>query len=71
MMATRIARLRRARDHHGADDGDPHRPASPRSRSPWCRRWRPASPGFAALAITMVPMMATRIARLRRARDRH
>src|SRR6185312_8899135 len=34
MMATRCARLRRACDRHGPDDGDPLRPASPRLRSP-------------------------------------
>jgi len=34
MTATRCARLRRAGDRRGADDGDPLRPASPRWRSP-------------------------------------
>src|SRR5579884_1160620 len=49
--------------------GDPLRAASPRWRSHgfW---WRPAAPGFAALAIARV-LVATRCARLRRAGDRH
>ena len=34
MVATRFARLRRARDRHSVDGGDPLRPAPPRSRSP-------------------------------------
>src|SRR5271154_5729070 len=33
-VATRFARLRRARDRHCPDGGDPLRPAPPRSRSP-------------------------------------
>src|SRR6185437_5307678 len=53
------------------DGGDPLRPASPRWRSPLVRWWRPAAPGFAALAIATGPMVATRCARLRRAGDRH
>ena len=35
------------------------------------RWWRPAPPGYAALAIATKSMVATRPARLRRARDRH
>src|SRR6185312_15033794 len=71
MVATRCARLRRACDHHWTDGGDPLRPATPRLRSPLDRWWRPAAPGYAALAITTGPMVATRCARLRRACDHH
>src|SRR5215472_4938571 len=53
------------------DGGDPQRPATPRLRSPLARWWRPAAPGYAALAIATGPMVATRSARLRRACDRH
>jgi len=54
MVATRFARLRRPRDRHGPDGGDPLRPAAPPSRSPRSWWWRPASPGCAALAIATV-----------------
>ncbi|GLB83698.1 hypothetical protein Mkiyose1665_40190 [Mycobacterium kiyosense] len=66
----RTARLHRARDRSYPYGRDPLRPATPRSRSllpPWSR---PATPGYAALAIAPTPMVATRYARLRRARDR-
>src|SRR5271168_1719791 len=69
-MATRCARLRRACDRRGLWNGDPLRPASPRLRSPRAVEWRPAAPGFAALAIAAGCGMATRCARLRRACDR-
>ncbi|OBF89495.1 hypothetical protein A5791_16980 [Mycobacterium sp. 852002-51163_SCH5372311] len=71
MVATRRARLRRACDRHWIDGGDPPRPATPRLRSPLDRWWRPAAPGYAALAIATGSMVATRRARLRRACDRH
>ncbi|ORA95323.1 hypothetical protein BST31_04465 [Mycobacterium marseillense] len=40
-------------------------------RGTTARKARPAAPGYAALAITTGPKMATRCARLRRACDHH
>src|SRR3984893_4367815 len=64
------ARPRPACDRLGRSHGDPLRPASPRLRSAGAFAWRPAAPGFAALAIGWGGRVATRRARLRRACDR-